>query len=189
MNNFLMHAILTSTPEVQAAFEFAERKHKGQVRKFSYENYILHPVRVASQLVEWQYTAPVLIQVALLHDVLEDTPCSLSEIVKHFGYEVAAKVRLLTDFPELALSRTQRKQLSNHILKFADDDVQLVKIADIWDNLQDFANLHENDRKFAKLYLEENKQTLLALNSRVGFAERHQLLNTIQTLEEEFQLK
>jgi GTP pyrophosphokinase len=174
---------------VQEAFAFADKKHEGQVRLYSHEQYINHPLRVAQQLIDWQYTNPVTLQVALLHDVLEDTPCTISEIVRNFGHEVAAKVRLLTESPDPLLKREDRKLLHNHILRSADDDVQLVKVADISDNLLDFSVLHEADRKFAKMYLEEKKVTLLSLNGRYGFSERHELLKTIQTLTEEFNLR
>lgn len=63
------------TPEewalLERAYEFASRAHEGQ-KRLSGEDYIEHPVAVASILVELQGDAETL-AAAILHDVVEDT--------------------------------------------------------------------------------------------------------------------
>jgi (p)ppGpp synthase/HD superfamily hydrolase len=63
---------------VERAFEFSESAHRGQFRK-SGEPYITHPLAVASILSEWQLDAEGL-AAALLHDVMEDTSVTRSEL-------------------------------------------------------------------------------------------------------------
>ncbi|MEK7523812.1 MAG: bifunctional (p)ppGpp synthetase/guanosine-3',5'-bis(diphosphate) 3'-pyrophosphohydrolase [Patescibacteria group bacterium] len=71
---------------IQQAFEFADAAHKGQTR-FSGEPYIIHPVEVASILLEFHPDEDTIVA-ALLHDVAEDTDRTLDDIEKVFGAEV-----------------------------------------------------------------------------------------------------
>jgi len=75
---------------VERAFEFSETAHRGQFRK-SGEPYITHPLAVASILSQWRLDAEGL-AAALLHDVMEDTSVTRSEIEHTFGKPVADMV-------------------------------------------------------------------------------------------------
>ena len=72
---------------VERAFDYSEAAHRGQFRK-SGEPYITHPLAVASILSQWRLDAHGL-AAALLHDVMEDTKVSKSEIETTFGKPVA----------------------------------------------------------------------------------------------------
>ncbi len=76
--------------QLQSAFEFSEAAHEGQYRR-SGEPYISHPLAVASILTEWHLDAQAL-TAALLHDVMEDTRITKSEISDKFGKLVAELV-------------------------------------------------------------------------------------------------
>src|SRR5689334_8979507 len=62
--------------------EFASTAHGDQRRKYSGERYLAHLLRVMNTTYLHLNTLPAL-AAALLHDVLEDTPVSESEM-KHF---------------------------------------------------------------------------------------------------------
>ena len=84
----------TLSTRTEEALRFAETAHQGQFRK-SGEPYIVHPILVAA------ITAAVsgdetMVQAALLHDVVEDTPHTLEEIRERFGDDVAHIVEGLT---------------------------------------------------------------------------------------------
>ena len=66
--------------------DFADKAHGDQMRKYSPERYIVHPVRVMNLCREYADSLPVL-AAALLHDVLEDTPVTKKEL-QHFLEEV-----------------------------------------------------------------------------------------------------
>ena len=68
---------------VERAFAFSEHAHQGQFRK-SGEPYITHPLAVASILSQWRIDAQGL-AAALLHDVMEDTKVTKTEIESSFG--------------------------------------------------------------------------------------------------------
>ena len=62
---------------VRKAYHIAREAHRGQKDKAG-EAYILHPMKVASALFEPDDSAII---VALLHDVIEDTDVTLSDLV------------------------------------------------------------------------------------------------------------
>ena len=68
---------------IQRAFEYADEKHKKQLRK-SGEPYIIQPLAVAEIVAEIGLDTDA-IAAALLHDCLEDTDASFDEITRLFG--------------------------------------------------------------------------------------------------------
>src|SRR3989338_5196311 len=72
---------------IKKAYDFANQAHGGQKRK-SGEPYIVHPLATATALAEMRSDTPT-IAASLLHDVCEDTTCSIEEIRKNFGEEIA----------------------------------------------------------------------------------------------------
>ena len=73
--------------KIEAAYRLAEEKHREQKRS-SGEPYIIHPLSVAAILVGLGMDSES-VMAGLLHDVVEDTDCSIEEIQKRFGREVA----------------------------------------------------------------------------------------------------
>ena len=72
---------------VVRAYEVGAVAHEGQARK-SGEPYITHPVAVAGILAELGMDAETIIA-AILHDTLEDTSLSRTELAGEFGETVA----------------------------------------------------------------------------------------------------
>jgi (p)ppGpp synthase/HD superfamily hydrolase len=77
-----------------SARDFAIQLHGGQLYGLD-EPYSVHLDAVHSILVEAGFTGPIL-DAAYLHDVLEDTDCTLDELVNHFEGEVANLVWSVT---------------------------------------------------------------------------------------------
>ena len=73
--------------QVRRAYYFAEQAHDGQQRK-SGEAYVIHPLSVASILADMCIDHQSL-QAAMLHDVIEDTEITKTEIANQFGFPVA----------------------------------------------------------------------------------------------------
>src|SRR5213080_4658139 len=59
--------------------DFADRAHGNQIRRYTHERYIVHPVRVMKTCKEYTNDITIL-AAALLHDVLEDTPITKEEL-------------------------------------------------------------------------------------------------------------
>lgn len=119
--------------DLQRALAFARARHADQTRRGSDTPYWVHLVRVALALVRWGETDPTLLQAALFHDVVEDTPTALAEVEAGFGPEVASLVEWLT-WPsrrgESERSYYARFQAS------APAPARILKIADRTDNLR-----------------------------------------------------
>lgn len=79
-----------------AAHAFAAKWHSDQIDKAG-RPYMLHLEDVARRLVElFPDVTTEEVQAALLHDVLEDTPCPIGDLERAFGPDVARYVRALT---------------------------------------------------------------------------------------------
>src|SRR5262245_46056985 len=123
---------------LEEAYYFSDAAHQGQYRK-SGEPYISHPVAVAEILSEWQLDAQTLIA-ALLHDVVEDTEVSKSEISQRFGKPVAELVDGVSKLDRIEFQSQQDAQAENFrkmLLAMARDvRVMLIKLADRLHNMR-----------------------------------------------------
>ncbi|XP_055571828.1 guanosine-3',5'-bis(diphosphate) 3'-pyrophosphohydrolase MESH1 [Falco biarmicus] len=120
-----------------AAADFAARKHKAQRRKDPEGTpYINHPIGVARILAhEAGVTDLVVLQAALLHDTVEDTDTTFSEIEEQFGEEVRRVVEEVTD--DKTLPKMERKRLQVEHAPGSSPQAKLVKLADKLYNLRD----------------------------------------------------
>jgi (p)ppGpp synthase/HD superfamily hydrolase len=146
--------------EMQAAM-FAFDAHKGQVRKFSYEPYIVHPAEVAS-ITSQVTNDPEALAAAWLHDVVEDCGIDIHTIKMLFGDNVALYVGDLTNpsqiNPELKkLNRMQRKAADREHLMNSAVGSKTVKLADILSNIH---SLTYNDPSFARVWVKEKEAVL-----------------------------
>ena len=81
------------------ALHFAMNAHVGQKRK-SGEPYIVHPILVAAITAAFS-NDETMVQAALLHDVVEDTPYTIEDLKEAFGEDVAHLVEGLTKIVEI----------------------------------------------------------------------------------------
>ena len=73
------------------AIIFAVQAHNGTLRKGTVTPYILHPLEAAA-IVATMTDDEEVIAAAVLHDVLEDTPATVNQLIEEFGKRVAAFV-------------------------------------------------------------------------------------------------
>ena len=117
--------------------------HQGQWRT-SGEPYFSHPVAVAMLLAEQRLDDASIIT-ALLHDTIEDTLSTYSEIALRFGDEVAQLVDGVTKLTNLELSSVENAQAENFrkLLMAMSKDLRvlLVKLADRLHNMRTIRHL------------------------------------------------
>ena len=123
---------------VERAFQFSDSAHRGQFRK-SGEPYITHPLAVASILSQWRLDAQGL-AAALLHDVMEDTAITKSEIETSFGKPVADMVDGVSKLDQIEFTSREDAQAESFrkmLLAMAQDvRVILIKLADRLHNMR-----------------------------------------------------
>ncbi|HTC26856.1 bifunctional (p)ppGpp synthetase/guanosine-3',5'-bis(diphosphate) 3'-pyrophosphohydrolase [Dyella sp.] len=120
------------------AYEVGAVAHEGQTRK-SGEPYITHPIAVAGILAEMGMDAETIIA-AILHDTLEDTALSRSELAGEFGETVAELVDGVTKLDKMRFSSRQEADAESFrkmLLAMARDlRVILIKLADRLHNMR-----------------------------------------------------
>ncbi len=151
---------------VQKALQIARESHEGQYRK-SGELYFFHPLRVAHLAARhWMDFASVI--AAIMHDVVEDTPVTLTEVTRLFGPEVGVLVDGLTKVTDENLSRealkakTYRKQL---LLAIKDVRVLCLKFWDRMDNMQTIGALNADKQA---LIADETRAVYVPLARHLG---------------------
>jgi guanosine-3',5'-bis(diphosphate) 3'-pyrophosphohydrolase len=123
---------------VRRAYRLGAKAHAGQTRK-SGEPYITHPVAVATLLADMRLDAEAVVA-AILHDTLEDTPLSRSEIEQAFGAEVAELVDGVTKLDKVEFrtrAEANAESFRKMVLAMARDlRVILIKLADRLHNMR-----------------------------------------------------
>ena len=120
------------------AVGFAREKHHGDVRKCTRIHYLSHLLAVVSLAIEDAASDPQLddrfediAMAAVLHDVVEDTPVSVSEVADRFGPEVARIVQACSDAESTPKPPwRERKEAYIEHLEEADQAVLCVALAD-----------------------------------------------------------
>lgn len=115
---------------------FAIKAHKGQVRKAEPDKpYIMHPIGVANLLEQYGYD-DMIVAAGYLHDVVEDTEYTISDIEREFGRTVACLVMGATE-KDKTLPWIERKKQTIEKIKTLSFENKLVICADKINNLED----------------------------------------------------
>lgn len=133
----------------QSAIKFATAKHQEKEQKVPGTDlpYVVHLSNVAMEIIiaafhSTDFDLDFAVQVALLHDTIEDTSTSFEELESKFGVRIADAVLALTKNTELpkeqqmqdCLMRIQRLQPEVWAVKLADRITNLQPPPSHWDN-------------------------------------------------------
>lgn len=124
--------------KIVSAYELAENYHHDQKRE-SGEPYITHPLAVAYILLELGMDTDTICS-ALLHDVVEDTDCTLEQLQKKFGTDVAMLVNGVTKLKKVETFTKDEQKAENirKILLAMSEDIRviIIKLADRLHNMR-----------------------------------------------------
>ena len=155
--------------KIRRAYFFAKTAHKGQKRQ-SGEDYIIHPLGVASILVDLGMDADTIIA-ALLHDVIEDTSITDTEISEEFGPEVLLLVQGVTKLSKLNFKTKEEEQAENlrrmFLAMFNDIRVIIIKLADRLNNMRTLAF---KDEAAQKRIAKETLEIYAPIAARLGIS-------------------
>ena len=160
MENFTMEQSGMDVVRKAQVYAMAAHAAVGQKRKYTGEPYIVHPAEVAKIVASVPGSTPDMVAAAWLHDVVEDTGCTFTDIHMAFGIDIATLVGWLTDVskPEDG-NRAHRKAMDRAHSAAAPAAAQTVKLADLISNSR---SIMQHDPEFARTYLAE-KRMLLAV--------------------------
>jgi GTP diphosphokinase / guanosine-3',5'-bis(diphosphate) 3'-diphosphatase len=157
----------TNEALLNRAYVYAMKAH-GEQRRASGDPYFSHPIEVAAILTDLKLD-DATIAAALLHDTIEDTEATRSEIDSLFGRDIGTLVEGLTKLKKLDLVTKEAKQAENLrklLLAIADDvRVLLVKLADRLHNMRTLEYMPPEARRRAA---EETLEIYAPLAGRMG---------------------
>jgi guanosine-3',5'-bis(diphosphate) 3'-pyrophosphohydrolase len=137
IQNMQKFGTIKDVGRIESACSFAQKAHEGQ-KRLSGEPYIVHPIAVALQLAQLQQDEDTIIA-GLLHDVLEDTSTSETELYSNFGDTVfylvkgVTKVHYFYDQENLLIAKNLKR-----FFQAAKQDVRIliIKLIDRLNNMQ-----------------------------------------------------
>ncbi len=121
------------------AYRYAAEKHKNQKFPGTDWSYIVHLSMVSMEIIASLNYGPdadgnLAIQTAILHDILEDTDTTYSELRSKFGQKIADGVLSLTK--DQSVEKHKRMADSLCRIKAQPKEIWMVKLADRITNLQ-----------------------------------------------------
>lgn len=155
--------------QIRDAYELAVEAHTGQ-RRASGEEFVKHTVEVATILATLRLDTASIIS-GLIHDTIEDTAISLSDVEHRYGRQVATIVDGVTKLGKVRFRSATEHQVENYrkmLLSMADDArVILVKLADRLHNMRTLEHLKEHKQRRIAL---ETREIYAPLAHRLGMA-------------------
>ncbi len=158
---------------VRRAYEQAEAAHDGQAR-VSGEPYMLHCVEVARMLTDLGLDHHA-VAAGLLHDIVEDTDWTVTDLRKAFGAEVAqlvdgvtklAYIDTMSQMGSRDMEEQEAESLRKMFLAMAEDvRVVLIKLADRLHNMRTLGSLPADRRERIAL---ETLEIFAPLANRLG---------------------
>ena len=138
---------------IEAAYNMAKLAHSGQLRKDG-SPYVTHCVAAADIAADMGLDEDSIVA-ALLHDVIEDTDLTHSDIAKQFGEPVANIVEGVTKLTRVQYTSKEDEQMENlrkMLMAMAKDiRVILIKIADRLHNMRTMAYQTEEKQRIKSL--------------------------------------
>ncbi|MYG51187.1 MAG: bifunctional (p)ppGpp synthetase/guanosine-3',5'-bis(diphosphate) 3'-pyrophosphohydrolase [Rhodospirillaceae bacterium] len=156
---------------INRAYVFSMQAHGTQTRA-SGDPYFSHPVEVAGILTHYRLDSASIIT-ALLHDTVEDTDATLSDIERLFGPEIAKLVDGVTKLSQLEIAGSEARQAENFrklLLAMSEDlRVLLVKLADRLHNMRTLSHICDAGKR--KRIAGETLEIYSPLAERIGMRE------------------
>lgn len=137
---------------------FAATMHNGQIRKFTGDPYILHPLEVAHIIAQAGGSARQIVK-GLLHDTVEDKRTTLECLRDTFDHDIAHSTDVVSDKP--GRNRAERKKASRDAVMAGGPDEKTTKLADF---LSNGPSMLLHDREYAlRVYFPEKRLLLPSL--------------------------
>ena len=161
----------TDEDALNRAYVFSMKAHGSQTRA-SGDPYFSHPLEVAGILTDMRLDHSTIIT-ALLHDTVEDTNATVTDIKILFGSEVASLVDGVTKLSRIDLQSDNSKQAENFrklVIAMSEDiRVLLVKLADRLHNMRTLEYITSSEKRRRIAF--ETMDIYAPLAERIGIQE------------------
>jgi GTP diphosphokinase / guanosine-3',5'-bis(diphosphate) 3'-diphosphatase len=155
---------------LRRAYEVAAEAHVGQVRKTG-DPYITHPLAVAHMLAGYGLDEQTL-AAALLHDTVEDTNLTLSDLSMQFGDEIGRLIDGVTKLDRVRYSNREQAQaatIRKMVVAMAQD--VRVLIIKLFDRLHNLRTVHALREEKQRRVAQETLDVYAPLAHRLGVQE------------------
>ncbi len=180
---------------VEKAVIFAAKAHEGMLRKGTSIPYIVHPIEAGAIAASLTDDTEV-IAAAILHDVLEDTDTTESDIEKEFGSEVLRLVKgdsenKREDLPPEETWKIRKSETIDYLKNKADKKEKIIALSDKLSNLRaiyrDYINLgdkfwnrfNQKDKNEHAWYYGSFVETLSEYKGTAAYEEYCELINKV----------
>jgi (p)ppGpp synthase/HD superfamily hydrolase len=147
-----------------SAFAHAAHAARGQKRKYTGDDYIVHPHNVAEMVAHVPGSTVEMQAAAWLHDVVQDCGIELGMIQYFFGPTVTQYVGECSHVDHAndprKLNRSERMAIELARAADISPQAKTIKLADLLDNT---ATITQHDPNFAVIYMAEKRRLILAL--------------------------
>jgi len=171
---------------IEKAITFAKKWHDGQMRKTGDHPFYWHPLKVAGMVAE-HYPKTDIIIAAILHDVIEDSECTVEIVEKEFNQRIAEMVDRLTKIRFEGGKRIKLtfEQTLEKLIKLDDHETLFAKQMDRQHNLETIEGLKPHKQQ--KMAKETNRhfiKWLAVIGDKLGIAEKVELEDKMHKLDE-----
>ncbi len=153
------------------ALKFSEIAHKNQ-KRYSGDPFIVHPIEVAKILTSIKLDSDSIVA-GLLHDTVEDTNYTITEIKNNFGNQISELVQGLTKISKYSLIANKQKLGENYrkLILAATEDLRviLIKLADRLHNMRTLEYIDNRNKKLSTAI--ETLEVYTPLAQRLGMKE------------------
>jgi MFS family permease len=169
---------------IEKAITFTKKWHGNQMRKTGSEPFYSHPLAVAGEVAKHYFKTDVMVA-AVLHDVLEDTSCTVEIIKQEFNWRIAEIVERLTkiQFKDGKKIKLTFSQMLNKLAELQDYEALFIKKIDRMHNLKTIRGLNLKKQKRMRSETANFLIGIIALISeKLGIYDKIELENKIFNL-------
>lgn len=167
---------------VKKAYIFALDYHGTQLRD-SGEPFFSHPLEVASMLIDLKMDVSTIIA-GILHDTVEDTSATITQIKEEFGESISQIVNGVTKLSKFEMSSIAEKQTENFkkLLLSAASDIRVL-IIKLIDRLHNMRTLKYRPKQKRYKTAKETLEIYAPLAERIGISSVKDELQDIAFME------
>ena len=168
---------------IEHALRIAAVAHHTQTRKGTPVPYIVHPVMVSHTLIRHGFSDEV-VAAGLVHDVLEDTEVTKTQLQEALGERVTQMVETLSEDKTLPWRERKEQYIEN--IRSASNEVKAISVADKIHNLTNLLDEYEkrgadvwndfNAGREAKQWFEESMYEMLHTSFQHPLVEEYHVL-------------